>query len=261
MSITMERAPDREWEAKRRPQHGRPNLGKGERLLSAAVGGALIAAGLIQPRRWWAHPVGAALMYRAVTGSCPVCRALGINRAVAHSDQASVRAQHGVHFERSLTIDRPAEEIFYFWRCMENLPRLIDHLTEVTSTDDRRSHWVAEGPFGVRIEWDAEILEERPNELLAWRSLEGSQVDTAGSLHLRPLGYDRGTAVRLNMKYDPPGGRLGAAFSDWMGVDAERDLFEGLRRMKRLLEAGEIATTDDQPRGTCTGCSGAGREA
>jgi uncharacterized membrane protein len=194
---------------------------------------------------------GGGLLYRALTGNCYAYRALGIDSAKEYSPAAGVRAQQGVHFEKTMVVNRPAAVIYSFWRQLNNLPQIMDHLESVVE-EGNVSHWTARGPLGTSITWDAEIFDERPNELLAWRSIPGGQMDTAGSLRLEALSHNRGTAVRLNLKYDPPGGSAGSTLASWFGRDVEGELVEGLRGMKQLLEAGETPVTDRAVAGQCS---------
>jgi len=178
---------------------------------------------------------------------------LGLNTAEeARPPATSVRAEHGVKVEKSFTINRSAADLYRFWRNFENLPRFMNHLESIRVLSDRRSHWVACGPLGTHVEWDAEIINERPNELIAWRSLEGSDVDTAGSVHFLEAPGMRGTEVRVTLKYDPPGGKLGASLAKLFGEAPEQQIQEDLRRFKQVMEAGEIPTTQGQPTGGAT---------
>ena len=120
-----------------------------------------------------------------------------------------------------MVIARPRDELFQYWRRFENLPRFMDNLESVTMLDGRRSHWVAKGPLGARVEWDAEIHNEIPDELLAWRSLPGSEVDQAGSVHFTPA-EGGGTEVRVVLRYTVPGGKVGDAVAHLLGSDPER---------------------------------------
>jgi uncharacterized membrane protein len=128
----------------------------------------------------------------------------------------------------------------------------MQHLEGVRA-EGSRSHWVACGPLGHRVEWDAEIITDSVNELIGWRSLPGSEVDTAGSVHFRELPEGRGTEVRVSLKYDPPAGKLGAAVARLFGASPQSQVREDLRRFKQFMETGEIPTTAGQPRGTCGG--------
>jgi uncharacterized membrane protein len=150
---------------------------------------------------------------------------------------------------RSVTIDRPAEELFRFWRNFENLPRIMNHLQSVRVLDERRSHWVGKGPAKTTVEWDAEIVNEHPNEMIAWRSLPGSNVDNAGSIRFTKAPGNRGTIVKVELQYDPPGGALGAKVAKMFGEAPEKQIAVDLHRFKQLMETGEIARTEGQPVG------------
>lgn len=234
-----------EWEnlqpAASRPDDG-VNVGPNERLISGAAG---LALGLLSLRRRrlrpFLLPIAVELLTRAVTGRCPVNRALGRNTARAERSGyfSSLGAGEGIRVEQSVIIERPREEVFAFWRNFENLPRFMDHLESVHVPDERRSHWVAKGPAGTRVEWDAEIHNEISNELIAWRSLPGSEVDHAGSVHFTP--HAAGTEVRVVLRYDPPAGRLGASVARLFGEEPSLQVAEDLRRFKQVLEAGDVA--------------------
>jgi uncharacterized membrane protein len=187
-------------------------------------------------------PLGGELIRRGVTGRCPVNRALGRNSAQGEgrtSRVASLRHGDGTRVEQSVTINRAREDLFRFWRNFENLPRFMDNLESVTRLDDRRSHWVAKGPAGTRVEWDAEIHNEIENELIAWRSLPDSDVDHAGSVHFTPRGD--GTEVRVILRYSPPAGKLGTAAARLAGEDPARQVADDLRRFRQVMEAGEVS--------------------
>lgn len=149
----------------------------------------------------------------------------------------------------SVTINRTPQEVYEFWRNFENLPRFMTHLKSVTVHANGRSHWVAKGPAGTEVEWDAEIINEKPNELIAWQSLPGAVVSNAGTVRFEPAVGGRGTVVRVDIQYRPPGGALGANIAKLFGEAPEKQLAVDLRRIKQLLEAGEIARTTGQPAG------------
>lgn len=149
----------------------------------------------------------------------------------------------------AITINRPVEEVYEFWRNFENLPRFMNHLKSVTITAPGRSHWVAKGPAGSQVEWDAEIIEEKPNELIAWRSLPGAEVENAGSVRFSRATGNRGTVVRVKLQYHPPGGALGSTVAKLFGEAPEKQIPVDLGRIKQLLETGEIARTEGQPAG------------
>lgn len=217
------------------------NVAEIERWVSVVAGSALAAYGL--KRRTIAGIVsaalGGALVWRGATGKCPVYGALGVSTADENQgQQVSVPYGKGTQVEKSVTINAPRETIFTFWRNFENLPRFMENLESVKVLDPNRSHWVVKGPAGLDAEWDAEIINEVPNELIGWRSIEGSQVDNAGSVHFTPAMGGRGTEVKVVLRYDPPGGKIGAAISRLFGEDPEKQVQEDLRRFKQLMETG-----------------------
>src|SRR5262249_47349874 len=154
---------------------------------------------------------GGALIYRGLTGHCNLYGALGLSTSRRHGPATSVPAGHGVKVEESTTINRPVEEVYRFCRNLENLSRFIPHLEGDKDLGSIASHWVVRGPLAMTFEWDAEIFNEKPNELIAWRSLPGSEVETAGSIHFKSLSFGRGTEVRVVLKFNPPGGKAGVA--------------------------------------------------
>jgi uncharacterized membrane protein len=240
-------APRRQPQA---PSAQEVNVGDLERWLSVLGGSALGLFGLSRRSLGGLAlaAVGGSLVYRGVTGHCACYQALGISTAEEHGPATSVPAGAGVKVEESITISKPASELFRFWRNLENLGRFMSHLDSVR-VEGNRSHWVACGPLGTHAEWDAEIITERPNELIGWRSLPGSEVDTAGSVHFRELPGGRGTEVRVTLKYDPPAGKVGAAAARLFGQSPQAQIREDLRRLKQFME-GEVPTTAGQPRGT-----------
>jgi len=170
-------------------------------------------------------------------------------RRAARITQPSLKSGKGVKLEKSLTINRPASEIYSFWRHLENLPRFMVHLKSVTERGDGTSHWIMETSKGKELEWDARIIEERPNEMISWQSLEEADVDNAGSVWFTPAAGGRGTVVRVSMKYSPPGGKVGVAIAKLTGQSAEKELAEDLFRFKALMESGEVPRTQGQPNG------------
>lgn len=216
------------------------NVGNTERWISGLAGAALLVLGL-EKRRWRriAWPLGGSLISRAVTGSCPVNRAIGRNTATNHgrsSPVASLDAGSGTRVERSIVVDRSPGDVFHFWRDFTNLPRFMDNLESVTILDEDRSRWVAKGPAGTRVEWDATIHNEIEEELIAWRSLPGSEVDQAGSVHFEPT-RDGQTEVRVVLRYRAPAGKLGEAVAKLLGDDPAQQIADDLRRFKQVVEA------------------------
>jgi uncharacterized membrane protein len=154
-----------------------------------------------------------------------------------------------IHVESSLTINRPVEDVYRFWRNLENLPKFMQHVRSVSSIGQATSHWEAWVPLGMTIEWDAGITDERENHFLVWRSLSGSLVEHRGSVEFREAPANRGTEIFVALNLWIPAGRVGAAFAKLFGENPEQQIRGDLRRMKQLLETGEIATTDGQSSG------------
>lgn len=242
-------------------QSATTNVGEVERWASAIGGGALAVYGLTRVLGGGSLGgavlalVGGALVYRGATGHCNVYQAAGINTAGTGMDNpvVSVPATRGIRVEKSVTINKSPAELYQFWRRFENLPRFMNHLESVTTTGEGRSHWVAKAPAGTTVEWDAEVYNEKEGELIAWRSLDGADVDNAGSVRFEPASGGRGTTVRVTLRYDPPGGALGAGVARLFGENPEQQIEEDLRRFKQVMETGEISTTTGQPSGRSAG--------
>jgi uncharacterized membrane protein len=149
-----------------------------------------------------------------------------------------------VHVRKSVTINRPAEELYRFWRDFDNLPRFMTHLEEIRKLNDKRSHWKAKGPVGFTFEWDAEITEDRPNERLAWASVPGSSVHSAGSVNFKKGPGGRGTVVEVEMRVDPPGGAFGAKVAKLFGKEPGQQVTDHLRAFKQIMETGHLTRSD-----------------
>jgi len=148
----------------------------------------------------------------------------------------------------SIAINTPPEKLYAFWRNFENLPRFMNYLEDVTVRDNGRSHWVAKGPAGVRVEWESEVTHDKPNESIGWRTLPDSQVRHYGRVRFEPEKNGRGTLVHVEMHYAAPG-KLSAQLAKILGQDPKARIKRDLRSLKQLLETGEIATTRGQPSG------------
>ena len=154
-----------------------------------------------------------------------------------------------LHVEKSLVINRSPQECYRFWHDFERFPTFMKHVQSVRLVDDNRMHWRAKGPAGTLIEWDAELTADEPDSYLAWRSLEGADVDNAGAVHFERAPGGRGTIVRVSLNYRPPGGASGALAAKMFGEEPAQQIDEDLRRFKWLIETGEIPTTVGQPAG------------
>jgi uncharacterized membrane protein len=210
-----------------------------ERLLYAVGGGTLALVGLTRrdlPGIGMAV-LGGSLAYRSMTGGWPIVGKPGID------------ADYSVRVDTSVTINKPASEIYQLWHNFENLPRFMSHLDSVAVQSGNRSHWVAKAPLGQTVEWDAEIINEEPNRLIAWRSVGDAAVESAGSVRFEEAPGDRGTEVRVKIEYMPPGGVAGAMVAKIFREEPSQQINDDLRRLKQILEGGEVATTEGQPRG------------
>ncbi len=238
-------------------QGGFINVGLQERLWSTYGGAALLLLGLAKGRLsgLTMAALGGSLLYRGVTGHCPMYTKLGLNTVDADRDAAKPEEyfSKGIHVERSITVQKPREEVYRFWRQFSNLPQFMSHLEAVHVIDDKRSHWVAKGPAGTKVEWDAEIINETENELIAWRSLGGAEVDNAGSVRFLDAPGDRGTEVKVVIDYIPPAGKVGSMIARLFREEPDVQVRDDLRNFKRIMEVGELPTISGQPRGTCTG--------
>ena len=220
-----------------------------ERALSVFTGSALLFYGLRNRGMTAAGAavLGSGLLARGMSGHCQLYGALGINTA---SEEERLPAKRAIRVEKTLTINAPADKLYRFWREIEKLPRFMHHIRSVQRLDDRRSHWVANGPAGVDVEWDAEIITDVQNEHISWQSTEQADVYNAGSVHFHPAPHGRATEVKVVMRYTPPAGALGAAFAKLFQESPEHQIEDDLRRFKSLIEAGEVPTTTGQPTGT-----------
>jgi uncharacterized membrane protein len=225
-----------------------PNVSDLERWISALGGSFLITCGLGQKgiTRLALAALGGGLVYRGVTGHCPLYTALGMDTACGKDRTATVLSKSGIKVEKATTIMRPAHELYQFWRRFENLPHVFRHLESVT-VEGNRSHWVVKAPLGLVVEWDAEVINEIENELIAWKSVPEADVDHAGSVHFRPAPGGRGTEVKVVLNYSPPAGKIGAWIAKVFGEDPEHEIEEDLRRFKQVMETGEVPTTKGQP--------------
>ena len=236
------------------------NVSDSERAVSAAVGGLFVASGLKKRGVGGLALalIGAELLRRGATGHCMLYDAIGFNgenavmgdgtrRDDLRSAAATVNARKSVKIERTVTIRKPAREMYEFWRNFSNLPQVLDHLESVSDLGGGRSHWVAKGPAGTRVEWDSEIVNDIPGELIAWKTVGEPDVSHAGSVHFKSIGLD--TEVKLVMDYEPPAGRLVAVAAKVMGESPDQKIRSDLKRLKMLFETGEVATTVGQTSG------------
>jgi len=217
------------------------NISETERRVSVAAGVGLAAYGVSRRSGagWMLAGLGALLVRRGMSGHCHTYSLFGINTAGTGSDtRQALGGSAGVIVEESITINRPIEELYRFWRNLENLPRVMSHLQSVERITDTLSRWRAKGPAGTEVEWNAEIINDVANQVIGWRSIEASDVVSAGSVNFDEAGTG-GTRIRVRLQYSPPGGKVGDTIARWLGRDAATEIREDLQRFKQVVETGE----------------------
>jgi uncharacterized membrane protein len=213
------------------------NVGPVERGASVLAGAAALFYALTRRgrSRWVSFLGGSGLLLRGVTGHSFLYQRLGMRTAGQARD-----SKHGIKVSELVTINRTPEELYGFWRRLENLPRIMRHLESVHVIDEGRSRWRIRGPAGAAIEWDAEIVRDFPGRLITWQSLPYTSVIHAGSVSFDRVPGGAGTELRVILRYDPPGGALGAALAELLGEDPGRRIREDLLNFKRMVESEEI---------------------
>lgn len=257
------------------------NVGQSERQLSAVAGAGLLLYALLNRSRssLLTAPLGAYLIWRGQTGHCPVYEAMNINTAQTQSgwqgngygqqqrswqgnggvqqipiqqgtqQQNNQQQSNGIKIRRAITIDKSADELYTFWRKLENLPQFMHHLERVEQTGDKSSHWQAKVIGGIPVEWDAEITEDVPGQRIAWRTKPDAQVQQSGVVEFKKATGGRGTVVNVAMQYTPPGGIIGETFGRLLNGVTAQQVKDDIGRFKSLMEAGEIAKIEGQPAG------------
>ncbi len=218
------------------------NVGENERVFSVVGGALLTAIGLHRGSVGGAllAVIGGALVFRGSSGYCPLNEAIGRNTAEGKSETDVIEIAEVV------TINKPREEVYAYWRKLENLPKFMTHLQSVTQLDEKRSHWVASIPgtetfenFG-NIEWDAEIVEEEHNDRLVWRSVPGASIDNSGEVRFTNSPKGSGTEIHAVIKYRPPQGVVGELASKLLNPLFKKMVEGDIKRFKRLLETNNI---------------------
>jgi len=200
---------------------------------------AFLAKALDDPQSDKARLVASALAVLGVTGFDLFCA-----ERLAARPARSITAdkEKGIRIHPTITVDASADELYRFWRDFENLPHIMRHLQSVEALAGGHSRWVAAAPAGMTVAWDAEITEDVPGERIAWRSLEGAAIANAGSVAFRPATGGRGTVIEVDMRYESPGGTLGAVVAFIFGKEPEQQVREDLRAYKAFVETGEVPT-------------------
>jgi uncharacterized membrane protein len=216
------------------------SLAHANNLIAIGTGAVLLTYGAIRrsPLAPWIAAAAVPFLYRGIVGHWPE----PLHALAANGDtKTALGGDRGVHVREAVRLELPIHQVYSFWRRLENLPRFMGYLDSVREEAADRSHWIAIGPGGVRVEWDAELINEVEDKVIAWRSLPGSDVTTAGSVNFDSVRGGRETQVTVNLQYAPPAGKTGAWVATLFGREPSQTIREDLRRLKQILEAGEIA--------------------
>ena len=231
------------------------NMGNSERVVSAVSGGALIAYGV--KRKDWLGAllgvVGGAFALRGATRHCQLYDALDVDTSekslfARGKEQAKTWLETETEVIKSVTINKPAAELYKFWRDFENLPKFMNHLESVKVINQKKSEWTAKAPLGYEVTWEAQISQDVENKLIAWRSIEGSQIPNSGKVEFNET-KDRGTEVKVTIRYEPPAGKIGELAAKVLTEEPNTQVAEDLRRFKSLMEAGEVIKVEGQTSG------------
>lgn len=251
VQMSRNRQPGMEWLRSQGGQNqGRPscnlgqaeNVGSTERIVSAGLGGLLVAGGVMRGRLpgLLLTAVGASLLYRGLSGFCALYQQLGINTNEMDDQQSgdrssAMRPVKGVKIEESFIIDRSPHELYEIWTRWEQLPKLLPHIKRIEVLSEGRTRWTAHAPLGATLTWEATTIKQEADRMVSWRSV-GGDVDTAGSVHFNDLGGDR-TEMRVSIQYDPPGGQATAMLAEYLGMGLDARVREDLQQFKQRLES------------------------
>jgi uncharacterized membrane protein len=239
------------------PQEGGSNVinvGWNERLASATLGAFLLSSGLNNLTK---HPIkalaktilGGALLYRGTSGHCPFYSSIGKTKGVTHTDAVNIRT--------SLIVNKPKDEVYAFWRKLENLPLFMQHLSQVTEIDSKHSHWEATIPGNIgKIKWNAEIVKEEPGYLIGWQSLPNSTINNAGKVVFHDALNGQGTEIEAVIIYYPPAGELGSGIAKLINPVFEKIIRQDIMNFKEYIETKHNPKTDSEanvPSSTSTG--------
>lgn len=228
------------------------NISKAESMLSILTGAALVLYGISRKSLGGLSLaiLSSGLIYRGLTRHSFIYEKLGINTNTSgHLEASNPVLSPDILIEKAITINESPEKIYTLWRNFENLPHFMSHLRTVRVISSTQSHWIADAPFGSEIVWDAEITEDIPNQKISWQSSPGALVPNSGSVYFEKLPEGRGTSVKVIMDYAPPAGPLAATLAKIFSEDPSRQVYDDLRRLKQIIETGEVPTTYGQPSG------------
>lgn len=229
------------------------NVGQTERMINVGLGAFLLSSGLGNLTR---HPikgllrtlVGGALLYRGVSGHCPLYASMGKTKGVSRTQAVNIRA--------GLIVNRPKNDVYAFWRKLENLPLFMKHLATVTEIDAKHSHWEADVPGGLgRVKWNAEIVKEEEGQLIGWQSIPNSTINNAGKVTFKEALGGQGTELEVVISYHPPAGDLGSGIAKWVNPLLEKMVRQDIMNFKDYIE------TKHQPSSSSVGNNGQGGKA
>jgi uncharacterized membrane protein len=233
------------------PKTPETNINETERWASLIGGTSLLAYGL--SKRDWKGlslaAIGGGVLWRGISGHSALYQLLGVNTFIKSCSKGTGRStsvpyELGIRVDETVRINKPPAEVYRFWRKLDNLPKFMDHLERVDVIDSEKSHWVAKGPAGMDVDWYAQIINDVENEVIGWRSLEGSEIANAGSVTFHPDPSGKATDVRISLQYNPPAGELGAAVAKLLGQDPKKQIRKDLQALKELLEHGTVSKAE-----------------
>lgn len=230
------------------------NVGSTERIVSAGIGGLLVASGIFRGRLpgLLLTAVGASLLYRGLSGYCALYEQMGVSscdlddepsessaRGLSRGPLAGMMPHHdaikGVKIEETFDINRSAHDLYEAWTQWEQLPELLPHIKSIETIGDKKTRWTAVAPLGVKLTWEAEIIKQEADRMVSWKSVSGD-VGTAGSVHFESKG-DKQTQMRVSMQYEPPGGKVIAAVAEFFNMGLDQRVREDLKQFKERLES------------------------
>jgi uncharacterized membrane protein len=220
------------------------NLTDAERNIALFGGGSLVAYGLLR-KNWTGVALaafGTGLVVAGITGKSSAGRPIR-TMLKGTGKNVSIPYESGIHVDETVRINRSAADLYQFWRNLKNLPVLMRHIDSVEIIDERLSRWKAKGPVGLSIQWNAEIINDIQDKIIAWRSIKGSMVDCAGSVRFEPALNGR-TDVIVTLQYHPPAGEIGVALAKLFGQDPTKHIREDLRRFRELMEKGVVSVSE-----------------
>jgi uncharacterized membrane protein len=217
-------------------------------LLSLAAGGFLLVAGLRRGSAPGAVAAvaGGGLIYRALQGEPVVPEKISGLVSTPPAPQTGV-APHEPEVSRAITINRPIDEVFRFWSEPANFADSMRPFIEITQTGPDTSHWTMEGPAMLSYGWDSRSTIDPVTQTIRWASLPDSDIANEGEVRFTAAPGDRGTEAHLRIRFDPPGGKVGEVLANHLHIGPNLIAMNSLRRIKSLLETGEVPTLEKNP--------------